>query len=485
MQKAQSRKLMRIIATVVFAVLAVVVPLVTVFFAGIFIPPQYARTYYGELHDMYVRLKTTEGKKVVVVGSSSVAFGVDSALAEELLNDCGLNYSVCNFGLYGSLGTKMMLDLSRNYIGEGDIVVFAPEISSQLLSLYFSSKEAWYALDNGMEMFWDFEGDVQSMLAGSFAGYTAEKFAQWQSGEPAAPSGVYAHASFDGRCDLKNYERPYNVMPGGHDANNPVSLDTSLYSRDFIDYVNSYCAEISSRGAAMYYSFPPMNRDSVADMSEQKLEEFTTFVAENFNFPLISDISDYIMDSEWFYDSNFHLNTSGMTVRTVQLVNDIKNELGNTSKTDAVLPEKPIIPDPGIEGEGDNSDKDCFTYEQDGNYYIITGLTEKGLEQTELVVPYQVNGLYVREFGASVFAGNTTVREITIQENIDFIEDGSFSGCDNLKKIILTHDEPSDISVGYGLLSDTRASVYVSKDVLSQFKNDYFWGSYAEDLIGY
>ena len=485
MQRAQGRKTLRIVATVIFTVLAFVVPLLAVFFAGVFIPPQYSNTYYGELHDMYVRLKQTEGKKVVIIGTSSVAFGVDSALAEQLLNAGGLDYKVCNFGLYGSLGTKMMLDLSLNHIGEGDIVVFAPELAEQTLSLYFSAEEAWYALDGGMEMLWDFDGDVQSTLVGNFAAYTAKKYSQWRSGEPASPSGIYAHSSFDERCDLKNYERFYNVMPGGSDANNPIVLDSSLYSRDFIDYVNDYCAKIEKKGAAMYYSFPPMNMDSIEDMSEATCETFTNFIVENFDFPLISGLSDYIMENDWFYDSNFHLNSSGMTVRTVNLVNDIKNQLGNTTKTEVTLPEKPIIPDPGIEGEGDNSCKDYFTYEQDGNYYVITGLTDAGREQTKLVIPYQVNGLYVSGFDASVFADNTAVEEITVQDNIDFIKDNSFTGCTKLKKLILMHEQPSDISVGYGLLNGTGAKIYVDSDVASEFKNDYFWGHFASDIVGY
>lgn len=484
MQNKHSCKALRTAATVIISVLAVILPFVAVFFVGICTPPQYADTYYGELHDMYARLKQTEGKKVVIVGNSNVAFGVDSALMEELLREGGLDYTVCNFGLYGAIGTRAMLDLSRGQIGEGDIVIFVPEISEQLLSLYFSAEEMWYALDSGMDMFMSFDNDVRGTLVGGFFGYTAKKYAQWRSGEPAKPSGVYAHASFDGRCDLKNYGRPYNIMPGGADANNPIALQPSVFGGDFIDYVNGYCADISARGAEMYYSFPPINREGVADASEQTLDEFFSFVSQSFNFPVISDISDYIMDKEWFYDSNFHLNSSGMTVRTVRLVNDIKNQLGNTTKTEAVLPEKPVMPDPGIEGEGDNSCADCFTYEQDGNYYIITGLTEKGRTQKNIVVPYQVDGLYVREFIAQTFAGNTAVESITVQANIGVLYDGSFDGCTNLKEVVLKHTSPLDISVGYSLTRGWDGAIYVPKESLGAFTNNYFWGVYADVLRG-
>ena len=484
MQKEQRGKMWRTAVTIIVSVLAIIMPFIVVFFVGICTPPQYADTYYGELHDMYARLKQAEGKKVVVVGNSNVAFGVDSALMEGLLKSGDLDYTVCNFGLYGSIGTKVMLDLSRDNIGEGDIVIFVPEISNQLLSLYFSAEEAWYALDSDMDMFWEFGNDVRGTLVGGFFGYAAKKYALWSGGTPAEPSGVYAHSSFDERCDLKNYERPYNTMPGGADVNNYIEFNSSQFGSGFIDYVNEYYADIRAAGAEMYYSFPPMNRDAVKDASEKTLDEFYGFVCDSFDFPVISDISDYIMDKEWFYDSNFHLNSSGMTVRTVQLVNDIKNQLGNTSKTDAIIPEKPVMPDPGIEGEGDNSCADCFTYEQDGNYYIITGLTDKGREQKELIVPYQVNGLYVKEFTAETFAGNTAVESITVQDNIGTMYDGSFDGCKNLKELVLLHSSPLDISVGYYLTRGCNCSIYVPEEALSAFVNNYFWGVYSDVLYG-
>ena len=170
MQKEQRGKMWRTAVTIIVSVLAIIMPFIVVFFVGICTPPQYADTYYGELHDMYARLKQAEGKKVVVVGNSNVAFGVDSALMEGLLKSGDLDYTVCNFGLYGSIGTKVMLDLSRDNIGEGDIVIFVPEISNQLLSLYFSAEEAWYALDSDMDMFWEFGNDVRGTLVGGFFG---------------------------------------------------------------------------------------------------------------------------------------------------------------------------------------------------------------------------------------------------------------------------------------------------------------------------
>ena len=119
-----------------------------------------------------------------------------------------------NFGLYGSLGTKMMMELAFGQTDEGDIVVLVPEIAAQSLSTYFSAQEAWYALDGDMSMFWAFGGEEQGALAGAYASYTAQKLEDARSGSPATGSSGAAASSFDGHGDLKNYDRPNNIMSG-------------------------------------------------------------------------------------------------------------------------------------------------------------------------------------------------------------------------------------------------------------------------------
>ena len=485
MRKTYTRRKTGVILSVVLVFFAVAILFVPVLFAGIFLPPRYGGTYYGELSEMYRRLEKTEGKKIVVIGNSSVPFGVDSALCERLLKESGEDYSVCNFGLYGALGTKMMLDLSKSCMKRGDIVVFAPELTYQTLSLYFSAKEAWYALDGYMGLIWKFKGEDLGKLAGNYVGYAAGKYKLYRSGEAVEPSGIYARASFDERCDLTANGREYNVMSGGTDENNPIVLSPSLFDADFIAYVNSYGKDLRKRGVKVYYSFPPMNGDSMRDADPSAADELYSFIRDSFDFPVMSDIESRIMDKEYFYDSNFHLNRSGMILHTVNLVNDIKNQLGNTRKTEIVLPEKPLVPDESIEGEGDNSCAGFFTYRRDGNYYVLDGLTEEGAAKSKLIIPYQVNGLYVKGFLPSVFEGNGKIEEITLQENVKTVSYGSFSGCRNLKKIILTHEKPSDLSVGFFFLKGTNAKIYVKREFVNGFINDYFWGYYAHDIVGY
>lgn len=456
------------------AVLVLVLALpVAALVAGFALPAQYGATYYGALAGMTEKLYGAEGKKIVVIGTSSVPFGVDSALMQHLLAEGGQEYAVCNFGLYGTMGVKVMLDLAEDAIGEGDIVVFAPEIGSQTMSLFFSAREVWRAMDGHFGMLSRL-GDNASELVGGFLEFASEKASFYRDGAPQG-SGIYASASFNENGDLKNYSRPENVMPGGVDENGAIAF----WEPDaaFVSYVNAYCARVREKGAEMYFSFCPMNEAALSDPSPEGLDAYYDRLSDLFDLKMLGDPADSVMEREWFYDTNFHLNEAGMTVHTVRLVEALKAALGDSSPTDVELPAMPPLPAEELpSGEGDVSDADCFTYAEGAGGRLVTGLTPSGAARTSLVLPYSYAGQPVVGFTADAFAGNTVLRELTLQEPVRSIPDGAFDGCTALAKLHVLQRDASRISVGFEPLRGAPSCVvYVPAGSLSSYMSDYEW----------
>ena len=83
----------RIILITFCLVILLIVP-ISIMITGFAFPSRFSESYYGELGCMYGKLKETKGKKIVIIGTSSVAFGVDSALIEENLRLAGADYTV-------------------------------------------------------------------------------------------------------------------------------------------------------------------------------------------------------------------------------------------------------------------------------------------------------------------------------------------------------------------------------------------------------
>ena len=116
----------------ILSVIAILLPFLIAAAYAAFGPSQFSDTFVGELDEKIERLHSIDEPKIIIIGGSSAAFGINSQLMEEYTG-----MPVVNLGLYAALGTKLMLDLSRSGIGEGDIVVIAPELDPQTYSLYF------------------------------------------------------------------------------------------------------------------------------------------------------------------------------------------------------------------------------------------------------------------------------------------------------------------------------------------------------------
>ena len=137
------------------ALLVLVVEQGFLLFCGFGLPAQFGNTFMGELKSKYERLKSTEGKRIVLIGGSGAAFDCDSSMLEEFFP----SYEIVNFGMYAGLGTKAVLDLSESYIHEGDIVIFSPEQSEQTLSDYFNGEYMWQAVDGAFGMLRDIKSE--------------------------------------------------------------------------------------------------------------------------------------------------------------------------------------------------------------------------------------------------------------------------------------------------------------------------------------
>ncbi len=444
----------------------------TLLAGGFLLPAQYDSAFLGELKYKCQRLDETEGQRIVFVGGSAVAFGIDSALVEEELPD----YTAVNFGLYAALGTKVMLELSQDSIREGDIVILLPEQQEQALSCYVNGEALWQGLDGAFYLLGRLERADWDSLAGQFPTFAARKLGYVLSGDTPALTGVYSRASFNEYGDIVAEDCTNNIMSGGYDSTTPILFREDLPEEDFVTVLNEYIDTLTARGATVWYYFCPMNALAVEEGVD--LDGYYDSLQSKLHCYVLGDPSNSVLEAEWFYDTNFHLNASGKTVYTRQLIRDIKAMLGDTSPTDIALPDQPALAEIAA-AQGDNSDAGCFRYEIQDGEAVLTGLTEEGQHRTTLTVPTELEGCPVTALGADVLAGNTALRSVTLQAGLSTIEDGAFRGCTALMEIILEGMTPSDCLVGQGLLEGTKATIYVEAEQLTAFRLDYTWSQYA------
>lgn len=497
-QKLKLSKSLRFL--LVFLIIAAVffTPIITVAATVFVLPPVYDDTYYGVLAEKCNRLEELKEPKITVIGGSSVAFGLDSALMEE-----HLGMRVVNFGLYADLGTKLMMDLSRPTVKEGDIIILSPEINPQTLSLYFNGKSALMATDGRTDLKSLMDSADFSSLIGNSLSFTADKLRYLLTGTSPQSRAGYEKEFFNEYGD-NVYDRPYNVMESG----NPIKFDllanfeddiTTEYE-EFIEYVNEYIQYANRRGATVYFSFCPMDEDYIdPSVTEADIDAFVFNLTESLDCRVISNINTYIMDDGYFYDTEFHLNNAGVTVRTVHLIDDIKRTVGDYSITIPYdkLPAPPgYAPAPPEDAPEDDTDPNAkyFLYEEyttRGNTYLqIVGLTEEGKGKTTLTTPTHNEGVKVKRIAKSAFAGSA-LKVLYLSEEINSIQGEAFRGATELSEVYLPDSaQPESVSVPNGFAEhlatdgcNPNLKIYVSSLYYEKFLGDYDWGDYGAFLV--
>ena len=421
------RTVRRIVATALAVILAE-----QVFFliCGFGLPVQFGDTFMGELKSKYERLKETSGKRIVLVGGSGVAFDCDSALMDDFFP----SYEIVNFGMYAGLGTKAVMDLSENYIHEGDIVILSPEQSEQTFSDYFNGEYMWQAADGAFGMLRDLKSENFEAMLGNFPRFALEKLNYVMKGQKPQTDSIYQKKSFNTYGDIELDTCRENILPNGYDVNQKVRFTEDVVQPEFMDYMNDWAKRLEKKGAVVWYRYCPVNKLSVEDMDD--LAAYDVFLRQKLDFPVIGNPKNSLMEAEWFFDTNFHLNQPGKEVNTVQLIRDMKAMLGDDRAVTVELPEKPHRTWGEVSAETRIwTAKDSETYQ-----------------------------------------GEET---IVIPENVTQIEDYAFSNCAGLKQIVLEQKDPSKCIVGQHLLDGTGAEILVPQMSVDSYKRNYFWSVYV------
>lgn len=437
------------------------------------LPPQYGDTFLGALPDKCDALENTPGKRVVVIGGSGTAFGLRCDLLEQALP----GYSAVNFGMYAGLGTAVMLDLALPRLREGDVVIFSPEQSEQTLSTYLGAEYLWQGTEGRPDLLADLRREDLGKMLGSFPCFAAQKARFFRDGSPGG-EGAYAHASFNAWGDIDYPNRGSNIMTGGWDRNMPICFDTDLPRQDFLDRFNEFAEACEGKGVTVYYRFCPMNASAV--LHPEDGEAYRQHLAEKLLCPILGDVQDAILDQGWFYDTNFHLNSAGAVLNTARLAGELQTALGAAGEDIPVPPMPKARAVPAV--DGDYADEDAFRYSEAEDGLMIVGLTEAGMARAAITLPVSHGGKPVLGFTAEVFAGNTQIEEITIQENITSIPDGAFAGCASLLRIHMENPSPSACTVGAGLLEGTDAWVYIPQESLGAYLTNYFWSVHGSRI---
>lgn len=300
-----------ILKILMFVVLLVGVGTVIIVLDQNVVKNQYEGEYTASLVDKVARAKSIHEPKILLIGNSSLCFGMDSQKLEE-----SVGMPVVDMGLHGGLSNAFHEEMAKLLATQGDIVILCHSNYSdddQLTGVDL----AWTTIEKHREL-WPLirEKDWPQMLK-AYPKYAINSFGRWitGTGNRIPDCTCYARTAFNEYGDI--VFRP----PNDRFSFKEESISLPAISDACIDRINFLNTELHKRGATLLVAGWPIASGEFTP-PEEEFERFESELRERLDCPVISHVKDYFMPYELFYNTVLHLTWEGAQIRTEQLIKD-------------------------------------------------------------------------------------------------------------------------------------------------------------------
>ena len=287
--------------------------------------PQFENGYNASLIDKVDRLESIEEPKIVLLGNSNLAFGINSRSIEE-----AVGIPVVNMGGHGSNGNAFHEEMAKYNVTPGDIYILCHTSFEDNNKV--GSMTTWSSIENHFNLWKILRRDDIGTMAEKFPIYLKRCLDLHASGTGNQdPGGVYARSAFNEYGDLAVLRKGSSYT--FEDTVTPPGIGDITIDR--INELNNY---ITSRGATLLVAgYPIGNGNITADAAE--FIDFQKQLADRLDCPVISNYVDYMFDYKYFYNTEYHLTSEGAEIRTNQLIADVKRWQKTGSDTSMDLDE--------------------------------------------------------------------------------------------------------------------------------------------------
>lgn len=282
--------------------------------------------YLAATLDKHDLLAKQQPPRVIFLGGSNVAFGLDSSLIGRRLNR-----NPVNMGLHAALGLEYMLNEVDASLVEGDIVVISfeyeqfssplPDIPERLFTVIDSRPQnaqfvPWYyapiMLDKGQLYL---GGVIRTAINSVLGTYEIDR--------------IYRRSNLNeiGDATVNNTEsgRDLTQIKGKLTVNDD-SVQTA------ITILNAFNQSATQKGAKIYYSYPSL-LDSVFRDNAAAIGRIDAQLKQSLDFPLLDAPKDMAFSQEYFFDSEYHLNHKGTKVRSELISEQLSKRLTESTDT--------------------------------------------------------------------------------------------------------------------------------------------------------
>jgi hypothetical protein len=276
-------------------------------------------------------IRNTASPKIILVGGSNLAFGIDSRMMQD-----SLGLRVVNMGLYAKLGLKYMLAQVRPYIGAGDVVVVVPEYD-QFYGEFANGDNTLntallYAPSDRVSDFIRSYSVIDVIVRPrvenarrSFLRAVASAAGKEDEFFPPDTNPVYNRRSFNEYGDVVAHIGKKGMNPDSIFVAPLPPLDN--FNADTIEDLNGIFDTANEVGARAYFMFPSYIDRSYA-INVAAIDSLRRRLEDSLRMPIVGSARDFAYPKHYFFDTRYHLNEEGRRMRTQRMIEILRQRIG-------------------------------------------------------------------------------------------------------------------------------------------------------------
>lgn len=293
--------------------LAFVALQLTVLMAVCRVCPSDREDYMAATIDKHARLEQAESPRLIFIGGSSLAFGIDSSAFE------GMGLEPVNMGLTQGLGLAYMLAEVRPEMGEGDVVVVMPDPH-----LYWTGAQndaLWAVLERrpaNLACVARSGSDVAKAGLDQALHFFARKVRCAVHGEStdSPKAAFYRRSSFDETGDFVGHSGAPSAR--NDEIDGPWPPPEQLRLGVSVRALQRFARRCERVGAHCYLGWSPQRRARVS--AERDVFEFLyDRLGHDVPLPWLDSYEDHVFPNSAFFDQGPHLRREAATTRSRRL----------------------------------------------------------------------------------------------------------------------------------------------------------------------
>lgn len=257
-------------------------------------------------------MASSEKKKTVIFGSCSTWYGINAKLFGEETGRLTFN-----MGVEGDTCALVQLDLIKQYMTEGDTLLYICDMGSPYLMLYDLSFDprAFRLVEYNYDLLAQVDLTAYEKVIPSLNEYLVVKYNEISYGNGGTYEDCLDYISENGDMDKLR-------VGSTHDGRYVAVEPQVILENDAFEKTKAVFQAISDCGIDIYYGFGTISEDCLTNEEATALNDLFFSEFERVGIPanIIADFYSALLPSHLFYDYSYRLNTEGSWYYTRQFI---------------------------------------------------------------------------------------------------------------------------------------------------------------------